>query len=92
MTECLPRRNVRVIRASDTELLQVDEEELREDTESCERKEELLSMLAPAKRISRSYSSDGEAGSGHCKILHCATRMIYESTRQPKGELASFVM
>ncbi len=79
MTECLPRCNVRVTRASDTELLRAVEEELHKDTESCERLGELLSMLAPAKRISWSYSSDGEAGSGHCKICHCTTRMIYES-------------
>ncbi len=43
------------------------EEELRKETESCERLGKLLSMLAPARRISWSYSSDGEAGSGHRK-------------------------
>ncbi len=49
-------------------------------------------MPTPAKRISWSFSSDGEAGSGHCKICHCTTRMIYESTQQPKGELTLFVV
>ncbi len=48
---------IRVIglQASDMELLQAVKEELREDTESCERLGELLSTLAPAKRISCSY-------------------------------------
>ncbi len=47
--ECLPRCDVRVIRASDTELLRAVEEELREDTESCEQSGELLLMLAPLR-------------------------------------------
>ncbi len=51
-----------------TELLRAVEEELSEEIESCERLGEQLSMLAPAKRISWSYSSDGGAGSGHHKI------------------------
>ncbi len=92
MTDCLPRRNVRVIRVSDTELLRAVEEKLHEDTESCELLGELLSMFAPAKRISGSFSSDEEAGSGQCKICHCTMGMIYESTRQSEGELASFAM
>ncbi len=40
---------------SDKELGRAVEEELREDIESCEHLGELLSMLAPAKRISWSY-------------------------------------
>ncbi len=53
MTECF-------IRASDTELLRAVKEEptLREDTESCERWGELLSVLAPAERISLTLQTE----------------------------------
>ncbi len=46
------KTDVRVVLVSDMELLQAVDEELCEDTESCERLGELLSMLAPAKIIS----------------------------------------